>query len=1425
MPDNASTKAADYATTHGFKILRVGAGMRAQAFATLQELEKELAGIVESAGEKPTLNDAKYKAMQNDAQATISDAYKLISKNHGKALDELAGIEWQASNKMINRAVGVDLVSGNIPPKLLEAIAKAPVVLGHSSADWWNGQSADLRQKFQGEMAKGTLLGETTPQLLKRLRGAGVFETPAAGAPQGLVKKAKRDAEALILTSSASIANHARLESFKAKSDLIKGIEWVSTLDSRTTLICIGLDGKQWRLPDMQPIGHDKAYPGSTAHWRCRSTIISVLYSWAELSGKKLPTLDNATLQERVDSILEKSGMSEEQRAAARVNTRASMDGQASKAKTYEQWAESKGSEFIEQVIGPGRASLYNTGKMTFSDLTDQNNRPITLKQLAASVATGKPPPETLGVDFLPPPRLPKFADAAEEEAKATKQKAAEEQAKADALQKATLLAGMKEVFLGSGTFTDQQLAMWNRLPQDEKDVYLADWNAAKAEKKAAAKAEYEAKLAQKKAAEEAIIAQKTAEEAAKQAAILKAKQEAEALAAKLAAEKKAAEEAAAKKKAAEEQAKAEASLLKFLDNAAAQGGAFTVANNAAKQAAGKGAAEVLKAYNTALDVSVNEHLAAFEKGLNPSDPGGASDPLIKKAFALVKKSPSVKGASAYAKYVEVVAKADALALEASNKKLEKSIIKKYAAAVTSKGKPVTDAEKAYLATLTPDEKANLDDAIETEITKQTAKAAKKAGVKPPAGATPAPKAAASLAGSNTIPPPPPRGLPKPPFPNEPVPAPDTLKKVKSLGGSTGAELHKDNAGNLFVVKRGAKPDHVREEAAADELYRRMGVRVPAGQVFETPSGPVKVTKYEADAVSLAEALNDPKRSAAVKKALQEDLAVDILLGNWDVAGAGLDNVLVRPDNSVVRIDNGGSLRFRAMGTAKAGNEWDSTPTELFTMRRLANPDGSPLPNDGANHARLFSDARITDLARRIEQIDRRTIEGMALDDVVKLTLLERYDELRVVARRTLDQGADGWQETYAESQAALSFSFKYKGIREAIPNKIEVDTTYGGITVKADGQGGFGRLRSKNGSNVTAPQLKGTPLASDKFFSDIETAVKNYNYHSNLGGKPESLNKAKQAAALAHEPALLALKKSGNPDEKKMADSYLAALETVKAGKAGKTLKAVGKFEQALLPPPAGAKKATPVKTTSITAEVFNAMTDKHGTQGKVAMEIVARWQQEQGWDSWNEAARVAKYWMATRTGKTAEYYWSGNRNNASSLSDVRKKYAAAVAAIGNNGEAILEDAFLHWHTMTQDVLTWADMPFNDRERGVVRLVRTESNEVLAASSIKKTDVGKTVQIQRSGAESHSIFRETYVMGDSGNAFWMAVPHHRVLGTYLTERRPGESKGAFLGDGENEFVTDSNMVPSKFSAKDPSTEPQSRDASKWGVPLDHLRP
>ena len=71
---------------------------------------------------------------------------------------------------------------------------------------------------------------------------------------------------------------------------------------------------------------------------------------------------------------------------------------------------------------------------------------------------------------------------------------------------------------------------------------------------------------------------------------------------------------------------------------------------------------------------------------------------------------------------------------------------------------------------------------------------------------------------------------------------PERVEHVRSLGGTTGAELVRDPAtGKMYVRKRGASPDHIREECAADAAYQALGVKVPQFELYETPAGPVNL--------------------------------------------------------------------------------------------------------------------------------------------------------------------------------------------------------------------------------------------------------------------------------------------------------------------------------------------------------------------------------------------------------------------------------------------------------------------------------------------------------------------------------------------------------------------------------------------------------
>ncbi len=221
------------------------------------------------------------------------------------------------------------------------------------------------------------------------------------------------------------------------------------------------------------------------------------------------------------------------------------------------------------------------------------------------------------------------------------------------------------------------------------------------------------------------------------------------------------------------------------------------------------------------------------------------------------------------------------------------------------------------------------------------------------------------------------------PFPG----SPDGLVFVKTMGGSTGAQLVEDPATGLrYIRKQGANPGHLREEDHADRLYRAAGANVPDSKLYETGAGPVKLSRF-LEGKTLAELRHaSPAKYAEALHKLSGHFAVDALLGNWDVVGLGFDNVLVDAQGEVYRIDNGGSLRYRAQGAPKGPGQFGAHVGEVGTLR-------DPKLNPAS--ARAFaglSDADVREQAAAIGH-DRAKILAAAPAEL-RAILGERLDSL-----------------------------------------------------------------------------------------------------------------------------------------------------------------------------------------------------------------------------------------------------------------------------------------------------------------------------------------------------------------------------------------------------------------------------------------------
>lgn len=325
----------------------------------------------------------------------------------------------------------------------------------------------------------------------------------------------------------------------------------------------------------------------------------------------------------------------------------------------------------------------------------------------------------------------------------------------------------------------------------------------------------------------------------------------------------------------------------------------------------------------------------------------------------------------------------------------------------------------------------------------------------------------------------------------------DDVEVIRQLGGSTGAQLVRDRrTGVQYVMKRGATPDHLREEAQADDAYRALGLNVPPSRVYETATGPVKLSRYiEGETLGT---LTGQRRAAAVAQ-LRRGYAADALLGNWDVVGAGEDNVLVDKDGVVWRIDNGGALRYRAQGGAK-GAAWSRHPVEVWTMRDRSKNPKTAAAMDGLDFMEIVD--QIDDIGPR-----RRALLGSIRDTDLRSTIEARLDSMSDVATSARVLKADKWVTPYIDRFSRHRVGLASSGVLDRLPASLTRQTKTGVTAVDEKGRR-WDNLRSRNDSvmHSVADYIKGaggdmnmvTRWLEDQAgssWSDSSQAVKVYFY------------------------------------------------------------------------------------------------------------------------------------------------------------------------------------------------------------------------------------------------------------------------------------------------------------------------------------------
>lgn len=277
----------------------------------------------------------------------------VLVKNVSDAMEAAADLEAETFIRLL--PAGLDVTTPN--PGVLQGAATVTSFNGATTTEWSKAFHRSLTETTWRRINEGILAGETNDQLSRALLG-----TKSAGFKDGALQPRRRGLEALVRTSVNHATNQGRQMVWEANSDLLKGVQWVSTLDTRTTPICQMRDGKVGPVVDAPgwtpPSGASRLDPPMArppAHINCRSTTVAVTKSWKELgfNVEDLPP-----------------------------GTRASMNGQVPASTTYFEWLNGQTAGTQKEVLGPTRYKLWKEGGITPERFQNDKGHLYTLDEL-----------------------------------------------------------------------------------------------------------------------------------------------------------------------------------------------------------------------------------------------------------------------------------------------------------------------------------------------------------------------------------------------------------------------------------------------------------------------------------------------------------------------------------------------------------------------------------------------------------------------------------------------------------------------------------------------------------------------------------------------------------------------------------------------------------------------------------------------------------------------------------------------------------------------------------------------------------------------------------------------------------------------------------------------------------------------------------
>lgn len=347
-------KLADHAVSHAIDTQHYSNDVVRRIIALLNRTDSDLfAQLTDALEQMPpgSFTVERLEQLLYSVRALNVQAYRAVDLELTAELQKFvsyeSGYQYQLFTSVIPPQIIAQVTVARVNIEQVYAAAMArPFSISKDGAvpmkEYLAGLSEARAKAIRDAVRLGYIENEPIAKIVQRIRG-----TRANKYADGLMEAPRQHIEGMVRTAISHTAAFTRNRFYEANNDLLKGWQFLATLDSRTTITCASLSGKIF------PIGKGPMPP---RHINCRSTSVPITKSWKELGGADIESFS--------------------------PTTRASVDGQVAADITFTDWLRKKPAGFQDEVLGATRGKLFRANEIEVDRFTNNKGIVYSLDEL-----------------------------------------------------------------------------------------------------------------------------------------------------------------------------------------------------------------------------------------------------------------------------------------------------------------------------------------------------------------------------------------------------------------------------------------------------------------------------------------------------------------------------------------------------------------------------------------------------------------------------------------------------------------------------------------------------------------------------------------------------------------------------------------------------------------------------------------------------------------------------------------------------------------------------------------------------------------------------------------------------------------------------------------------------------------------------------